>query len=241
MPASTIPSWLYLPGIAAPGGTYTLPDDEAHYVARVCRAKPGERATGTDGAGTVAELELERVTRQVEVRVLGRRYVERPHEARVLCGAPEGSRADWLVEKLAELGVAHLVPLECARANWRGARLDRARKIAVAALRQSRNAWLLEVFDPVPVADAIASVPEAAERWIAEALAPLGRAPAEIPSISVAAIGPAPGFAPEERERFANGGFVPVRLGAARLRTETAAIAWASGWAARLDASGPRP
>lgn len=241
MPASAIPSWLYLPGIAAPGGTYTLPEDEAHYVARVCRAKPGERVTGTDGAGTVAELELVRVARQVEVAVLSRRHVERTHTAQVLCGAPEGARADWLVEKLAELGVGQLVPLECARANWRGARLDRARKIAVAALRQSRNSWLLSVSDPMTVPAALDALPGAGGRWIADALAPLGWVSAEIPALSVAAIGPAPGFGPEERERFADRGFIPVRLGAARLRTETAAIAWASGWAARLDVpeSGP--
>ena len=241
MPASVIPSWLYLPGIAAPGGTYTLPEDEAHYVGRVCRAKPGECATATDGAGTVADLQVYKVARHVEVTVLGRRFVERPHEARVLCGTPEGSRADWLVEKLAELGIAQLVPLECARENWRGARLDRARKIAVAALRQSRNAWLLQVSEPATVPEAIAGLSGPAARWIGEAGAPNRWAPVEIPPASVAAIGPAPGFTREERDRFANDGFLPVRLAPVRLRTETAAIAWASGWAAQLDASGFQP
>ncbi len=240
MPAS-VPSWLYLPGIAAPGGAYTLPEDEAHYVGRVCRAKPGEPATGTDGEGTVADLELTRVARSVEVAVLGRRFVPRPCVASVLCGTPEGSRADWLVEKLAELGIARLVPLECARANWRGARLDRARKIAVAALRQSRNAWLLEVAEPVTVSDAIAGISGTEARWIADAEAQDRWAPAVIPPASVAAVGPAPGFTAGEREQFAGSGFQPVRLGPARLRTETAAIAWAAGWTARLDGPGPAP
>jgi len=232
LPASVVPSWLYLPGNAAAGDTFLLPEDEAHYVGRVCRAKPGERATGTDGLGMVMDFELVSVARQVEVRVLARRHAARPHEARVLCGAPEGTRADWLVEKLGELGVAQLIPLECARANWRDARLDRARKLAIAALRQSCSAWLLQVRDPLPIPAAIATLPAAAARWIAEAGAEHSGVRGELPALSVAAVGPASGFEPEEREWFAAAGFTAIRLAGGRLRTETAAIAWASGWAA---------
>ena len=127
MPAEAAPSWLYVPAIGGATGPITLPEDEAHYVSHVCRARSGDRATATDGRGTVAELELTRVGKEVEARVVSLDHTPRSREAWVWCGAPESGRADWLVEKLAELGVSELQPLECARGGWErfAARRDR--------------------------------------------------------------------------------------------------------------------
>jgi len=64
---------------------------------------------------------------EVRTRLASRREVARGDRAIVACGAPEKDRADWLVEKLAELGVSELQPLECARGGWErfAARRDR--------------------------------------------------------------------------------------------------------------------
>src|SRR5437762_11748769 len=132
---SPVPSWLLIPGLEQAQRRVVLPEDEAHHVVRVCRARIGDRLTATDGEGAVARLELESVGSVVEARVLELKHAERGREAWILCGAPEGARADWLVEKLAELGAARVPPIECAAGTWRGALPERGRALFRAAIR----------------------------------------------------------------------------------------------------------
>ena len=115
--AEAAPALLYLPGLPAAGARVELAGAEAHYVARVCRARAGERLEATDGNGARATLRLLEVRGAVaaEVEAVTRETPVRP--AWVLCGAPEGERADWLVEKLAELGVARFQPVDTSRGS----------------------------------------------------------------------------------------------------------------------------
>ncbi len=234
MAAEATPSFLYLPGLPAAGEEFALPDEEARYVTRVCRARAGECAQASDGRGTLARLRLLEVRGGVRARVESREARARARVCHLLCGAPEGERGDWLGEKLAELGVARFQPVECARGRWpaHGARLSRWRRLAVAALRQSRSPHLLEVLEPVPLAEALAGLPPGAERWLADAEgAPADRAVLGAAGLAVGLIGPSGGLDRGERQGALDGGFRPVRLAEARLRTETAALAWAAQWA----------
>ena len=45
------PSRLHLPELGGPGAALLLPEEEAHYVARVCRLRVGDHMTATDGRG----------------------------------------------------------------------------------------------------------------------------------------------------------------------------------------------
>lgn len=239
-PRSSLPAWLFLPDLRSEGGEIVLAADDAHWVARVCRADPGDLVTATDGAGTVATLEVLAVRGEVRVRLASRRDVPRGARAIVACGAPEKERADWLVEKLAELGIAELHPLECARGGWErfAARRDRFERLTAAALRQSRRAWKLAIAEPVPPAGWLSGLTAEGRRWLADAEGgPAGPGTGE-PGLDRVAIGPASGFDPGEREALRSAGFTPIRLASARLRTETAAVAWASLWAAGEASAG---
>lgn len=255
------PSFVLLEGPPQDGARVALSPAESHYLTRVCRARPGDRATATDGAGWVGVLRVIEVGTRVTVEVVRAERVTPAREAHLLCGAPEGERADWLVEKLAELGVRVFQPVDCRRASWRRApaRVERWRRVAVAALRQSRRAWILDVREPLSLDAALAAIPEGAARWLCEpegieasSLDP-GRA-----GTTVGLVGPAPGLDPTEGELARGRGFQPIRLAEARLRAETAAIAWAAWWASAsapacptgprtsrdeggLDAAGDRP
>ena len=233
MAAEATPALLYLPGLPVAGVRIELAAADSHYVARVCRARAGERVEATDGRGARAALRLievcERVVAEVESVT---REAARPR-AWVLCGAPEGERADWLVEKLAELGVERFVPVDASRGGWRRAAGRRARweRLAIAALRQSRRVRLMSVDDPVSLETALSSLPGEGSRWLAEAG---GEAPARsvagLADPAVGLIGPAGGLDEREREIVIGASFVPLRLSDARLRTETAALAWAVWW-----------
>jgi 16S rRNA (uracil1498-N3)-methyltransferase len=163
---------------------------------------------------------------------------ERSREAWVLCGPPEGERGDWMIEKLAELGVAVLQPIDCERGGWdrMKGRAERWRRLAVAALRQSRRRFLLEILEPLPLAEALAGLPAGGGRWLGDAAGPAAATIAPAGSgLSVGLLGPAAGFSPSEREAAGRGGFSAMCLSDSRLRTETAALAWACWWSAAVS------
>lgn len=233
MPAEAAPSLLVVEDLPGVGRRITLPEDESHYLTRVCRARPGDRVSATDGRGALAALRMVEGGRAAVVEVEACERSERTRVAWVLSGPPEGERGDWMVEKLAELGVAVFQPLDCERGGWermRG-RAERWRRLAVAALRQSRRRFLLEIREPLPVGQALAGLPALGGRWLGD---PAGPAAATMaPPVSGPAfglIGPSAGLSASERESAAGSGFAAICLSDSRLRTETAALAWACWW-----------
>ena len=256
MPADAAPAFVWVPEVAPPGAMQTLATDDAHYVARVCRAREGDRVTLTDGRGGLARARVVSSGKSVKLEIESfDPGAPLPGGAWVLCGAPEGTRADWLVEKLAELGVAVLQPVDTARATWeaRGGRLERWERLATAALRQSQRRHRLEVRAPRPLAEVLDDLPPGSEpapasaglsapasagvsggggRYVADPDgAPAAGIAAPSTGWTVGAVGPAPGFSPEESAALAGAGFRAMALSDGRLRTETAALAWASWWA----------
>jgi len=230
--ADAAPSLIFVPELGTTGDTLELDHDESHYVAHVCRARAGETVWATDGRGRLAELRLVTVGSSVTAEVEATRESVREREAVVWCGAPEGTRADWLVEKLAELGVGVLQPIDCARARWEigEAKVARLTRLARSALRQSRTPYLMRIESPRPLAATLESIPAGASLWVAD---PNGPRPGTTPAdrVSVGAVGPSPGFDEAERRLLEDRGFQPISLGGSRLRTETAAMAWAAWWA----------
>src|SRR5436309_10959587 len=103
--AEASPSYIFAPNMVGVGASLQLSEAESRYLVRVCRAREGDRVTATDGRGTIATLRLASLHPRVLAEVESAQREERRRSAWVWCGAPEGERADWLVEKLAELGV----------------------------------------------------------------------------------------------------------------------------------------
>jgi 16S rRNA (uracil1498-N3)-methyltransferase len=234
--AEAAPSFIYVPELGARGDELVLGTEESHYLARVCRARAGQMVSGTDGRGAVARLTLISVRPQVRVRLDAIEHEDRAREAVVWCGAPEGARADCLVEKLGEFGISALQPVDCARAAWRitGARRARWQRVAISALRQSRGSRLMLIEPPLPLAAALESIPPGASRWLADP----GGSPGQRPGpgrLSIGAVGPSGGFSPDEIALLQSAGFTPIPLASVRLRSETAALAWAAWWAAGAD------
>jgi 16S rRNA (uracil1498-N3)-methyltransferase len=234
--AEATPALLYLPELPESGSRIALGAADTRYVARVCRARAGECVQATDGRGASAALRLLEVGRGVVVEVEAVTREPARRQSRVLCGAPEGDRADWLVEKLAELGMGCFQPVDTMRGQWRLGSGRRARweRLAIAALRQSRRLYLMAVEEPVPLEVALGSIPEGSVCWLADpsgAAAREGSAPAGGNPV-VGLIGPSGGLEDGERRAAMDAGFRTVRLSDARLRTETAALAWAAWWSA---------
>ena len=155
----------------------------------------------------------------------------------VAAAVPKGDRADWMVEKLSELGVAEFVPLAAARSvvlpEGKNKR-ERWLRIATEAAKQSRRAGVLQIAELTPLADAVraasagelwylATEPEATPLPIASAIQLLPASAA-----LTAFVGPEGGWTAEELRLFASVGGQAVRLTDTVLRVETAAIALAA-------------
>jgi len=225
-----VPAFVFCPRLPETGGRGTLEDDERHHVVNVCRARPGDTATASDGAGWRAMIRLLEVGRVVTFEVERVERVQRMRNATIACGAPEGSRADWLVEKLAEFGIDRFQPLDCERGGWRwstsrAARLDR---VALAAMKQSQQAYRMRIERPLRLEAWARTVDPGTTRWLADTAGGVAGAPV---GSFAAACGPAGGLTDAERAILTGAGFTPVRLAEGILRAETAGVALAAHWA----------
>ncbi len=233
MRGDAAPACVYVPDLPEPGGSGWLAGDERHHVVTVCRAAAGDTATATDGAGRRATIRLTSLGTRVAFQVEAVEVVPRARTLRIACGAPEGTRADWLIEKLAELGTASLQPLDCARGRWRWSpsRAARSERLTIAALKQSCAAHRMRVEPPAGLTAWLESLEPGGTRWLADPQGgppPAGAADGTL----LAASGPASGFTPGELAALEASGFIAVRLAADVLRAETAGLALAALWAA---------
>lgn len=132
---------LYLPG-PWEVATISLSDRHLHHLRRVLRTGEGDPLSYTDGAGTVGSGNLhdDALARGEET---GR---PQPTTLTVAVAPPASrDRTRFLVEKLAELGVARLLWVKTRRTEGHFPAADKAEAWAVAALEQSRGAWLMEL------------------------------------------------------------------------------------------------
>ncbi|HEY7009802.1 MAG TPA: 16S rRNA (uracil(1498)-N(3))-methyltransferase [Jatrophihabitantaceae bacterium] len=218
----------------------TLPDadevdltgDEGRHAARVRRLTAGEPLVLGDGHGALLDCVVAAVRPAgLHVRVTARRTVSRPDPRIVVVQAlPKGDRAELAVETMTELGVDEIVPWPAARSvtRWEGSRGDKAlqrwRRTAREAAKQSRRAWVPGVTDPASTEEIARRCPAALVLHEA-ATTPLSTAAVPSSGALVVVVGPEGGISDAELDRFVAAGATTVRLGDAVLRTSTAGAA----------------
>ena len=207
-----------------------LEDEERHHL-RVRRAAEGEPVRLFDGGGAIAEGTLLLQGRDLAVLVGAVSLVPQPPRFVLVVGAGDRDRFAWLVEKAAELGVSDLVPLVTERtssvaAGIRPTHVAALQRRARQAIKQSRAPWSPVIHPPRSIEEVTADT-TSHHRWLGDVN---GNPP---PAVSpdgpmTVVVGPEGGFTSEERERFLEAGFTPVRLAPHLLRFETAALAAAA-------------
>jgi 16S rRNA (uracil1498-N3)-methyltransferase len=207
-----------------------LLDGEAHHL-QVRRVETGETVELRDGEGLVGRGTVRRAGKSWGVDVIETSRLMPPPRLTLAVGAGDRDRFAWLVEKATELGVSAIVPLECERTagvatRVRSQHLERLRRHALEAVKQSGAAWAPRVEEPTPLA-ALAEQGLEDTGWLADAEGE--PVPAVIGHGALTAvIGPEGGLTSGEREQLRAAGYRRVRLGAHTLRFETAAIAAAA-------------
>jgi 16S rRNA (uracil1498-N3)-methyltransferase len=207
---------------------------EVRHMAKVLKKHAGETVWAVDGEGAAYEAEIMTVGKgEIRAKITKtRRRLNEPLAEITLCqGLLKGNRFDWLVEKATELGVRRIVPLLTERsAKTAGtARIERWKRLALAAMKQSGRCVWPEVEEPMSLVRVFGLAASCQYRFIAD---PRGsslemresdRSLSAIPRALVL-VGPEGGFTDEEVSLARAKGFMRISLGPRRLRAETAGI-----------------
>lgn len=216
------------PGTIMAGAELPLDEVDAHHL-KVRRVEEGAEGRLLDGRGAVGMGSFHRQGDSWSFRVSLVVMQPRPAETVLAVGAGDRDRFLMLAEKVAELGVTRLIPIETVHTRSvatrvRDAAVDKARRRAREACKQSGNAWVPMIDDLQPLEGLAEALPGV--RWLLAD--PDGEAPPVIGGQEPVGwlIGPEAGFDLGEVEVIDNVlGAARVCLGQHVMRFETAAIA----------------
>jgi 16S rRNA (uracil1498-N3)-methyltransferase len=220
----------YVDALLRPGPV-VLDGPEAHHLAAVCRLRAGDMVCLFNGDGheyhaRVAAVEKRQVV--VDVQSAETPSRELAFRLEVAAALPKGHRAQFLLEKLTELGVTSFVPLQTRRSvvQPREAKLDKLRRWVIEASKQCGRNVLLEVKPLIAWEDYCrCELPH--RRFLAH---PGGAGTLGGSGDVAVAVGPEGGFTDEEVDRARSAGWQVIVLGPRILRVETAALVLAT-WA----------
>lgn len=220
-----------------------LSAEESRHATKALRLRPGDACELFDGTGRLARGTISHIDPRGCATV---EIVEPPVElawpssrrwhVAVACSGL-GSRADWCVEKCAELGVHTFTPLLTERCTSKQQRREgqveheRWKRLSVAASKQCLRIHSMSISPPTHISDLIQRMTSATSLVALQGGQPLH---AVLNQVGLAeggllVVGPPGDFTEEEKRALVDvGGAVAVGLGDLRLRTETAALAMVS-------------
>jgi 16S rRNA (uracil1498-N3)-methyltransferase len=210
-------------------GIHWLDADESRHAVHVLRLREGDTVELTDGKGSfcVASIEIPD-SKKCSFRVIEKKQLPQRSFQVHMAIAPTKNmdRTEWFIEKAVEFGIEKITFMQCERSERRNIPLDRIQKIAISALKQSKQAWMPHIngihnFKHVLEEEAtekfIAFVDENNQLHLKDVFTQK--------SDYLVLIGPEGDFTNTELEWAIEKGFKKVSLGPNRLRTETAALA----------------
>ncbi|MEK6407951.1 MAG: 16S rRNA (uracil(1498)-N(3))-methyltransferase [Acidobacteriota bacterium] len=241
----------YAPPDSIEAEIVTLSADETHHLMHVLRMTPGDEAFVFDGCGNEYKCSfrsLKDTYAQLEITDALCDIVESPLHLTLAHALAKGEKFDFIIQKATELGVSRIAPLVTRYADvrlddqQRTRRVERWRRISLAALKQCGRRKLVEITaprtlqeffsdsdqsPPVRSSPALSSQTHRAlllfsERGgvtLTDALDGISNG-----SPVVALVGPEGGWSDEELALLNEFGCKSVTLGPRVLRTETAAV-----------------
>ena len=222
------------------GGICRLDQDESGHCVKVLRHRSGDEISVIDGQGTLYRCRITVDSHKgVEAMVLDSTPQWGSHPYRLhmaVCPTKNNDRFEWFAEKACEIGFDELSPVIGEHSERRVLKTQRVEKILVSASKQSLKASVPAINEPISVKEFIKASAADGLKLIAYCFDD-----ENIPRRSIkevldtydgtditVMIGPEGDFSQEEAKLALEAGFIPVHLGASRLRTETAAVTAAS-------------
>jgi 16S rRNA (uracil1498-N3)-methyltransferase len=222
-------------------GEVTVDGPEAHHLVAVRRFGPGDRVTLFNGDGREYPAEVVAAgKRSAVLRVTGAVEADRELGFELVVGSalPKGDRADYLVEKLTELGATRFVPLVTARSvvQPKEAKVEKFARAVIEGSKQCGRNRLMAVDPPRAWATFIGRADLPTTRLVLHtdpSAATSSPTDFDRPMVCrglAVAVGPEGGLTSDEVAEAVVAGWRAVSLGRRVLRVETAATA-VTAWA----------
>jgi 16S rRNA (uracil1498-N3)-methyltransferase len=208
-------------------GSIALPAAEAHHIRDVLRLTVGETLELFDDAGNVAAGVIKHVNPAnvvVDVETVSSATLAKL--VTVAAAVPKGDRADWMIEKLTELGVARFIPLAAERSVVLPSgknKIERWERIAIESAKQSRRVGVMVIDQLTPLEQAISAATHGVFLSTAADAIPISQVIGAKNELTLF-IGPEGGWSDGEMDRMKSAGFIAAQLTSTILRVETAAV-----------------
>lgn len=204
-------------------------DEEQQHIVKVLRMREGEEIFVTDGKGNLVKGNLAFEGKKVSLDVVEIRnnlpnFSPKLHIA--IAPTKNIDRIEFFVEKATELGISEITLLQTEKTERKNLNIDKIRKQAISASKQSLRFHFPKIIDLVKFSDFIENL-DAKTTFVAHCNENLERQYlTEIPKLEniTFLIGPEGDFSDREIQILAEKGIKAVSLGSQRLRTETAGI-----------------
>tara|TARA_B110000046_G_scaffold126280_1_gene132739 strand:- start:199 stop:903 length:705 start_codon:yes stop_codon:yes gene_type:complete len=209
--------------------TFNFSKDESRHIVKVLRKSTGDVLKITNGKGWIFEAEVVIPNHNKCVVTILNSSFEAPRPYKInLAVAPTkmNDRYEWFIEKATEIGVDQIIPIICQNSERKVIKTERFEKILQSAMKQSLHSYLPVLAPPISFFEFI-KTPQEGLQFIAhcEDDEKLKLKDQIKPGTSITIlIGPEGDFSLKEIETALKQHYIPVSLGASRLRTETAGI-----------------
>ncbi|MEF9477648.1 RsmE family RNA methyltransferase [Chryseobacterium sp. 1B4] len=211
------------------GNKVTINDEEQQHIVKVLRMKDGEDIHVTDGKGKLAsgKLIIEGKKAGIEISEIKENLPEfNPGLHIAIAPTKNIDRIEFFVEKAVEMGISEITILQTEKTERKNVNIDKIRKQAVAASKQSLRFHFPVINDLTKIQDFLKNIdPE--HTFVAHCHENLERMGLkDIPQLEQLTflIGPEGDFSEKEIAFLAENKVRAVSLGNQRLRTETAGV-----------------
>ena len=216
--------------------------DESRHIAKAMRKRIGDPICFTNGQGILFQGILESESRKgmiVEI-TSSEAQTKNWRGTLIMALAPTKNfnRIEWAIERMIEMGIDEIVPLETERSERKAWKMNRLQRIAISALKQSQQFQLPVLHDPISFKSWVENARADVEYYIGHC-----EEGKKVPlkDIQVAernvcfCIGPEGDFSHTEIGMAVEQGMTAISLGQNRLRTETAALKVATHFSVQND------
>lgn len=219
----------YNPNITETASSFVFDKEESKHIIKVLRKKEGDTLHVTNGLGFLFTTEISIASdNKCTVKIVSFEKQEPPKFHLHLAVAPTkmNERYEWFLEKATEIGIQEITPIICEHSERKVIKTDRFQKILESAMKQSLHYYLPKLNEPIAFKEFvkqkqngqlfIAHCEETDKKSLKNEL--------KSNENTTILIGPEGDFSVKEILLAVDNKFIPVSLGATRLRTETAAI-----------------
>ena len=234
----------YVDNLSELNKSVTIEGEDVNHIKNVLRLTVGDSITISDGSSRDYECVIASISDVVTADIVDIHdcNAELPVKLRLFQGVPKADKFELIIQKAVELGAAEIIPVMMERTvvklddKKQDKKLERYRKIAEAAAKQSRRGIIPEVSSYISFKNAVKTLTEADDKVKRLILVPYESAEGMDYARNIIAsageydeidifIGPEGGFADSEIELAKKNGASIISLGNRILRTETAGLA----------------